>query len=142
MLKNKTVQLFSGQSYHNIDTHHNDKTKMKKKNLIILTVQPLVNKNKDYRLGMNTEDFKQVKPFLNKILELTIQLNYRGEAIDLADSLKTYKDYGNFVNPAITKWIKENNFHEKKQNKACKLIFEQKINKGNHCYIIYPNQKS
>lgn len=109
--------------------------------IIILTVQPLSNKKKDYRLGMNTNDFNAIEPFLVKIKKLTIELNFGQGIILLDNSLETYRNYGNFVNSAISKWIMENNYHLRRHNKICKLIFEQKVNLNHHHYIIYPNQK-
>ena len=108
-------------------------------NHVILTVHKLKNAKNQYRFGMSEKDKKALKgKKIRQVKSVSIELE---ETIHLLDnSIKTFSNHGNLVNPKIDEWIKSNSMHLKKSSKPVKLIFEQKIYNGHHYYKLYPNQ--
>jgi hypothetical protein len=109
---------------------------------LILTVEPLSNKGKSYRLGLMSFDFLELKTEIQLIESVKVKLGNSVGNITINDksSLKTYKEFGKLVNPAISNWITTNGLQNTQKGHPCKLIFELKNNKKEHIYTIYNNQ--
>ena len=120
-----------------------DTTKNKSaRRFLILTVEPLSNKSKSYRLGLMSFDFLELKKDMQLIESVKVKLGNAVGSITINDqsSLKTYKEFGKLVNPSISNWITTKGLQNTPKGNPCKLIFEIKRNKKEHIYSLYVNQ--
>jgi hypothetical protein len=109
---------------------------------IILTVEPLRNVNKTFRLGLMKEDFNQIRiSTLNiKSVEVILDSIENKRVVNIIEALRTYSQFGKLVNPLIDDWIKSNDLHLTQSRKPTKLIFELKITEKKHIYKLYKNK--
>lgn len=109
---------------------------------LILTVEPLSNKGKSYRLGLMSFDILELKTEIQLIESVKVKLGNAIGNITINDnsSLKTYKEFGKLVNSSISNWLTTNGLQNTQKGRPCKLIFELKKNKKEHIYTLYNNQ--
>lgn len=105
----------------------------------ILNVEPLKNNNEDYRFGLMKPDFDDLKPYFNYVKSVEVKLF--NDSIKIENALKTYLTYGKLVNPKISDWIKQSDTHLTEKGQPSKLIFELKITKEKHIYMLYKKNK-
>jgi hypothetical protein len=78
------------------------------KQKVILTVEPLSDAKKTYRLGIELallRDLKALKVRAKKVYVVLTNDNPQGVSIR---AIKTYNNWGKLVNPMINKWIYNN----------------------------------
>ena len=105
-----------------------------------LNIEPLKNQKKNYRLGLMQFDFHDLQPLINQITNVEVKLNENNTFINIESALGTYLNYGKLVSPHISDWITNNNLHNTQKGQPAKIIFELKILKLKHIYILYKNQ--
>lgn len=106
----------------------------------ILSAEPLNNTQNDFRLGLMQIDFNSLRERAANINEVRVVLDDHEIIINHENALNTYQNFGNLVNPEISKWIVANNLDITPKGKPAKIIFELKILKLTHTYSLYKFQ--
>jgi hypothetical protein len=99
---------------------------------LILTVAPLSNLNRTYRLDTHNKDISK------GAIGLTIKFD--DIEIDLKHSLKTYINFQNLTNPEINKWILKNGLNKTPDGEPAKIVFTLFVKNNVHSYVFYPYQ--